>query len=504
MRVSGLSQTRVRARLQSWRRVGVALLGAVILWAGSGADALQAQQWRGRISSRVQYVEGRALVLDSVPVGLAAGSGAQRQVGDTLVTCSAGQSFCYFYRPGEELSTYPSVLDLDLNIFGFGVQGLRAFVSTRFRSDFGGDRFWPRTEDNFDLIAGYVELQRPAWRLRLGRDYQISGLGLYGYDGGSILVRIRPAFIELEAYGGWGLARGLPERVTSSALESLGVFQPVNDNYLFGFRGSARPVRNSSIEAIYQREIEMDRSGISSERLSFAATYAPTSQWTLEGHADYDLAAGWWGKAGAKVGWYPITKVYLEGRLFRYRPVFSLQTIWLAFSPTPYSGYGLALGLRPGYNLTIRLEGERRDYSDTGAETAFAVPTTDHTWRAGVWGQWKPKVAWDVEGGYWLNWGFGAGVSSGDLRLNWHPTRAITLGGRFSAFDQRWEFRIGDAFTWSLGGDVRWRTRAGTLWAGLSNYWYDRKADAAQTDWSQLRAVLGFTYYVGSEPGRSP
>ncbi len=504
MRVSGRSHAEVGTWLPSWR-TGAAFLGLALLWGVWGPPALQAQQWRARIATRAQYVEAQGLALDSVSVNDVTGSGRQRRYGDILVTCDTGADYCYYYKSGDEFSTVPVWLDMDINVFGLGVEGLRFYASGRFRGALGAsdEKFWPRTEDNFDLLAGYAELNRRSYRIRLGRDYQVSGLGYYGYDGGSIVLRYRPARVELEAYGGVGLERGLPERVTSSALESLGGFQPVDDNYLFGFRGSFGPVKGFAGEAIYQREIETDRSGISSDRLGFEARYATADgRWIVDGHADYDLASGLWGKAGAKVGWQASRMLFAEARLYRYRPVFSLQTIWAVFSPTGYKGWGLALGLKPGMNLTVRAELDRRDYSDTGAEVPYYA-TTDRTWRTGIWARWQPKYKWDVEGGYWLNWGFGSGMSAGDLKFNYYPRSNLTLGARFSAVQQIWEFRIGEGLMYGIGADARWQTPAGTVWALLEGYKHDRKDDAAQTDWTQLRAVLGFSYYLGSEPGRT-
>ncbi len=509
MKVSSRCLIDAGARLRNWR-VGVACLGVASVWGGWGAPGLQAQvepvQWRGRVSTRVQYVEARTLVLDSVPIGAVSGSGRQRQVGDTLVTCATGATHCYFYRSGAVQSTYPSVLDADLNFFGFGLQGARAYVSARLRTDFGGDEFWPRTDDNFDLLAGYLELDRRYFRARIGRDYKVSGLGFYGYDGGSLVLRYPRARIEAEAYGGWGLERGVPEPIDGDAFRSLGVFQPLERNYLFGFRGSARPTRNSSISAIYQREIPTDRSGISSERLGFEASFYPTSDVSLLGHADYDLAAGWWGRAGATLGWNASRLIYVEGRLFRYRPVFSLQTIWVAFSPVAYSGWGLATRVQPGSDFSLRFEVERRAYGDTEAESPLLVTTTDRDWRLGGYASWRPVwgVRWDIDAGYWRNWGFGAALNSGNVRVAARPQQRLSLGARFSAFQQLEEFRVTEGRVWSLGADARWRTSAGTLWFSVDRFDHDRREDAAQTDWTQWRSALGFSYYLGSEPGRLP
>lgn len=481
----------------AYTRVVLGTVAALAL----GVQALEAQQWRGRLYSRVQYVEARALRLDSIAIEEVGGVGRRREIGDTIVTCAPGASHCFFRQPDDIESTAPLIQDLDLSAWGFGVQGLRLYFSGRIRTAIGGDEFWPRTDDNFDLLAGYAELRRDRFRIRIGRDYQISGLGFYGYDGGSAVVRFEPAEIELEAYGGWGLARGLPEPVNSDALASLEEFQPQDRNLLFGFRASARPVVGASFEAIYQREIETDRSGIATERIGLEGSYAPSDRIWFRGHADYDLATDWWGKAGATVGFSPAGPLYVEGRLFRYRPVFSLQTIWAAFTPTPYTGWGITVGYQPYRDLSIRVEGERRAYGETEAEVPFFV-VTDRTWRAGTSAQWQVGERWSLQAGYWLNWGFGAGLSAGELRAEIRPRDRLTLGARVSAFQQLEEFRVGEGRVWSLGADARWITDFATFWGALDRYRHDRRGDATAIDWTQVRGSLGVALYLGSEPGR--
>jgi hypothetical protein len=393
------------------------------------------------------------------------------------------------------------VQDLDMSAWGFGVEGLRVYMNVRLRSSLGDDEFWPRTDDHFDLFAAYVELDRDVYRVRLGRDYQLSGLGYYGYDGGSVVARLLQKRVQLEAYGGWGLERGLPETVTSDALASLEEFQPRDRNLLFGFRGSAQPLPGASFAAIYQREIETDRSGIASERIAVDGAYSPARGLSLSGYADYDLATGWWGKAGTTVGWSPRPLLYVEGRLFRYRPVFSLQTIWAAFSPTPYTGWGLAVAVRPSPDLFLRLEGERREYGDTDADVPFHV-TTDRTWRAGARALWKATDRLEAAGGYWLNFSFGAGLSAGEARVRFRPMDDWVIGVRGSAFQQLEEFRVGEGRVWSVGGEMEWRTATATLWASVDRYRHDRRgAEAVDPDWTQTRAAAGLAFYLGSEPG---
>jgi len=507
VKVLDLSQKRDGGNRRGWR-IGSAFLTLAVVWGSWSADDLQAQQWRSRISSRVQYVEAQTLALDSVLASQTSIVNGRTMFGDVVVNCTTGAQYCYYYRSGAVINNSPTTLDVDLNVFGLGVEGLRLYVNTRMMWNFGGNRdFWPLVNQNFQLLNAYAELNRKLFRFRVGRDYQISGLGFHGYDGGSALFRINPARIELEAYGGWGLARGVPVPVNSSLFDPLGVFKPQDRNYLWGVRGSARPSNNSAIEVIYQREMPTNRAGIATERLAFEGSWYPIPVVSLLGHADYDIATGLWGKAGLTAGWEANRLLYLEGSLFRYRPVFSLQEIWVAFSPVAYNAWNASVGLRPLHNLWFKLWGERRQYGETEANVPFYA-TTDRDWRAGVKAGWSiaefAGIPWDIEGGYWINWGFGAALSSGDLRVGIRPHEQLSLGLRFVAWQQLYEFRIDDGRVWGVGADVRWRTRPGTVWLSIDGYDHHQEANAALVDWTQWRGAIGFSYYLGSEPGRAP
>jgi hypothetical protein len=489
---------RAVAKRRGWGHAFALALSAAV---GFRPGAAPAQEWRGRAFTRLEYVEARPLARDSVPVTATMGEGRRRLVGDTVVSCPAGSAHCFFYRPEPTQSTTPLVQDLDLSGWGFGVEGLRVYLSVRGRVAFGGEAFWPRADDHFDVLAAYAELDRGGYRLRVGRDARWSGLGFYGYDGASAFVRVLGGRVSLEAYGGWGLERGLPEPVTSRALASLEEFQPRDRNLLFGIQGSARPLPGASLAATYQREIETDRSGLASERTALDAEWTPAAHLRLRAYADYDLAVGRWGKARVAAGWNPWRRVYVEARVYRYRPVFSLQTIWAAFDPTPYGGWGVTLAVRPAPAFSVELDGERRDYGDTGADVPFHV-TTDRTWRASARARWTPADRFEVAADYRLLFTFGAALSAGTARARAEPWPGWAIEIRGSAFQQLEEFRVGEGRVWSVGAEVERRSRAAALWASADRYRHDRRgAGAVDPDWTQLRAALGLALYLGREPG---
>jgi hypothetical protein len=377
-------------------------------------------------------------------------------------------------------------------------------VNGRFQTAFGSnENFWPQTGETVHLLNAYAELNRKTFRLRLGRDYTVSGLGFYGWDGGSALVRLKPWFTQLELYGGRALARGIPVPVTSSAFDGLGDLKPVDDNWLIGFRASARPSPTSAIELIYQRQFTGQSDYIAQERLGLEASWFATPALSLLGHADYDVAYGEWGKAGLKAGYQINPMFYVEGGYIRYRPVFSTQEIWYAFSPVAYNGWNASAGIRALPNLNFKLWIEQRKYEETGAEVSFFT-TTDDDWRMGIRGTWGLNEQWELDGGYWRNHGFGAALNSGDLRVGFKAHDQLSLGARFSAWQQLEEFRVTEGRVWGLGLDLRWRTRQGTVWFSVDRYDHDNRGDGAIKDWSQWRSAMGFSYYLGSEPGRSP
>jgi hypothetical protein len=108
--------------------------------------------------------------------------------------------------------------DVGLTTWGWGVQGLSFTALLRGRADLGGTLAWPRSDDRFDAILAYAELNRGDFRARVGRQRTASSLGFNGYDGASLVFGgIRN--LDLEAYGGRSLMRGtsLPR---SSALRA--------------------------------------------------------------------------------------------------------------------------------------------------------------------------------------------------------------------------------------------------------------------------------------------
>jgi hypothetical protein len=189
--------------------VGFALLPATI--------AAQSVRITGATSFR--YIELRPFIRDSVPAGATEGSELLRQLPDgRVVRCIPGEAFCRDVRPGSAISTFPAIHDIDATAWGFG-QGIRLVAQVRARSALGAHReLWPQGDDAIDVQSLYGELTRDRWRLRAGRQWKVSGLGYYNFDGLAGAIRPMPT-LWIEAYAGRSLVRGLNEARTGAALK---------------------------------------------------------------------------------------------------------------------------------------------------------------------------------------------------------------------------------------------------------------------------------------------
>ena len=261
----------------------LALLGLLALPA-----QIQAQGFNGRARTYVSYLQVRDLVLDSVQAGAVPGEGVQRTLPDgTAVTCD--DEYCQFYRSGDDLAVIPLLLDVEMNVWT-GITGLRAYTHVRGRDPLGDWRVvWPRHNEQFEALTAYVEYGRSFYKIRAGRQWQTTGLGLYNYDGGSVALRL-PRNLDVELYGGMSLVRGLNDGYYSELIQDVENLFPREDAWLGGVHMRFRPAPAFAGSFTYQRE-QATRSGdLYSERLGGSIRYL-LSDLTLDAEVKYDLAA---------------------------------------------------------------------------------------------------------------------------------------------------------------------------------------------------------------------
>lgn len=455
-------------------------------------------QVRGWVGTTVQAVEMRPVRMDTIPFG----DVSVDAVGDYVyqgrpVSCIVNLS-CFAYRALDEVTAVAATYDLNLTAWGFGVQGLSATALLRARGTLGGEDFvWPRADDEFDLMLGYVQWIRGGLRVRAGRQEVRSGLGFPVFDGGSLAFRVSDVL--LEAYAGRSLARGLRDPA-NEALRSLESYLPDQGVRLFG--GSARARwQGMSFTARYHRELLADRSGIEAERASLDfSTVVPNVRFS--GSIDYDFAFERWGKGHVTLA-VPLAegKWMLEASALRYVPYFSLSTIWGFFEPVAYESVEARLGWSPSKRLAVWASGGKRFYEDAGAAVVLR-PLEDQGWRADAGVTVARDDAWTVNGRYGLEWGPGGYLSSGDLTVRWAPSPWAGVSVSGTSFQQIEQFRVGDgrAYGASAALDLALGDRT-TLLGGVSVLRHSRDGGAVDSPWNQTRAWTSLRIGVGKDPG---
>ncbi len=495
------SETRHPLRAFRTPRSFVALLAfavALAIDAGAGAGAARAQSVSVSGSTSLRYIELRPLASDSVPAGTTEGTALLRALPDgRVVRCVPGDDFCRDLRPAARVSTIPMVTDLEASAWGFG-EGLRLFTQLRLRNGWGSaPDLWPRGSRTLEALAAFAELDRGNVRVRLGRQWTVSGLGFYNFDG--LSAQLRPARrLTLEAYGGRSLVRGLNESRASGALESIEALAPPSAGILGGFRARYTPAPGTSFSAAYQVESRGRGEGLLSE-LAVLNAMAPLGAFATDASLEMDMAGRQVNEAMLRVRSPAVHHATLYGELRRYRPYFELWTIWGAFSPLAYDEARAGVTWVPGRGaLVLRGEGSRRRYERDDAG-GFADYRREG-WGLGASGTWTPVSAWRLDASGRLETGFGAARREGSAGI----ARQFAGGGFVAlqavAFQQYFELRLDDGTV--LGGEAegalplneRLRVR-GTL-----AVYRHAGARAAAVDWNQRRASLRLEWNVGNEP----
>lgn len=480
------------------RRVSGALLAAALLWAAPPPAA--AQSFRGSSTTTFRYLQVRPLVRDTVDRGqVSEGPNGELRFDGFPVTCEASGLCTYLHSPAtEDAST--AYEDLRLTGWGFGIQGLSARLHARARQDLAGEFVWPRADDPFDLVTGYLQYNRGDVRARIGRQRSRSGLGFASFDGLSVLVEPE-RWVHAEIFGGRSLARGLHE-TRSEALRGVEDFLLDRDAWLFGGSAGVRAPHGTEATVRYQREIWDNRAALVSERASLDLRTALLRPVELRGSLDYDFAMGRVGKADVSAG-VPLLEdrvhVTLSGR--RYLPYFELWTIWGLFDPAAYHEGEVRARWQALEELQVWAAGAYRAYDETNASSIFG-PLEDDAYRVTGGARWAVGPDLDLRGEYRMERGAGAFLSSGEVSAVWRPLRRLTVRAHGLAAQQIEEFRIGEGMVGGggLSGDYRLGERL-RLSGGASLYrrFFDNRPSAV--DWNQFRAWSSLRVTVGGDPG---
>jgi hypothetical protein len=392
--------------------------------------------------------------------------------------------------------------DLDLKLWGLGVEGLSATVALRGRTHLDGELHLPRTDDHFEALLVYAELVRGIYRVRAGRQSQLSGLGSSGFDGIEVLVEPTRT-LRAQLYGGRSLARTvqLPlARAFRAADESD--FVRGRDAYLIGGEVAIEAADGSTAALRYQSEIWSDRAGLLSERALLTGRTLALRPLVLAASTEYDVGLGRWGTALLDAQYpLPALALRLEATVRRYVPFFEYWTIWGLFSPVAYTEAELRASWTAATRWALWGSAGYRRYGDHGTQT-FLRPLEGRSVRGEVGARVdlprdvRLNAALRVEGPV------GAFNAGADVAVDWrvHPRVDLALHGVL--VEQIEEFRVGSGVVGGGGAaaDVR-VTDALSLAGGLELYRQTEQDRPGGADWTQRRGWLSVRFDFGRDPG---
>jgi hypothetical protein len=264
---------------------------------------------------------------------------------------------------------------------------LRLVSSLRLRHDFGtyqtratGDaQALLQSQDGrqIDLLFGYLEGENLGGHvdLRLGRQFEMSGLDFYAFDGGWVRVRT-PAHLAVEAFGGLQVdgsaVFGFPtfELDGTSGTGADGISSPMVGAALsmddVEFMDARIAYRRTWTPASFgQDELDSDgtrglRPGVDQElwsgTLALRLFHGKLSPF---GSARYNLGTSRLDDLGAGLTW-ALTELHtVRAQYLRTIPAFDLDSIFNVFSVTPFEDVRVVYEVRPGprWQLDARFQG---------------------------------------------------------------------------------------------------------------------------------------------------
>jgi hypothetical protein len=469
----------------------------------SVATGSAAQNYRARLDGSMQAVSFRGLVSDSIPATavVTGPSGGPETPDGYAVRCGAGE-YCFFFRPGEPLRGLPVTMSGSVTLWGLGMEGLSFRASGRLLGDLGDD-VWPATRPAAQLVEGFFELQRSLATVRAGRQLVTSRLEPFGFDGGWARTRWDAARMEVTGYAGWGMGQATAVSVLSPALNPLDEWRP-RDRQIVAGAEAAWFLRGVDARAEYRREVDPADDHFVSERTALSVT-GRVGPMRANGGVDYNIAEGHFGTSDLALTYLrPRYSVTAGAR--RYRPYFSLWTLWGAFSPVPYNAVNASAQVRATSWLVLDARGEAYRYDDAGVSTALVQNLQDRGWRVHTRATARRDSIWTFEAGYAREHGPGAAGSFADAAITFTPNERYSFDVYGGSLARPLELRFYDATSRWIGGRAeRSMGMPRRLWADVSLVDDERdRPDAAASALTQVRVRSGFSVAFGSSADRRP
>lgn len=475
------------------------IVSALLLWPA----AVTAQDYRVRLDAQGQSVWYRGLVSDSILASTAVPAGAGFETPDGRAVRCTGGEYCFFMSPGPKLHGVPVTTSASLVMWGLGVEGLSLRANGRLLGDLGPDDVWPGTNPSAQLIEGLLEYRRSGIVARAGRQLVSSRLEAIGFDGGWLRYRFDRASLELTGYGGWGLGQAAAVSPSNPALNPLDEWRPRNRQIVAGAE-AAWLFRNIDLRGEYRREIDPEDDYFVSERAALSLG-ALANAFRLNGGFDYNIAEGHFGNSDIALT-YLRPRFSVTGGARRYRPYFSLWTLWGAFSPVPYNAVNFAAQARASSWLSLNGRAERYSYEDAQISTGLVPHLTDDGWRARIGASATPNTRWIVDGNYGIEHGPGASSRSADLSVTFTPNEKFSLGAYGGALERPLELRYYDAKSRWVGGRAQWQpNEQRRVWTDFAMVGDDRnRPDGGGSSLDQFRVRAGISVAFGSGADRTP
>lgn len=482
----------------------VLAVASVIAAMAAPFTTLASQSFRARVDASMQRATYQGLSADSVARDLALGDsgGALFSPDGFRVRCGAGDQ-CYFFRPGPLLLSMPAVASGSITAWGLGVTGLSLRASGRLALALDGGDALPAIGPWAQLLEGYAEYQRRDLRVRAGRQLVTSRLEPMGFDGAAATLRFPTRALELNAYGGWGLDRASALPITDPALAPLDEWRPRSRQLVAGIEG-AWALRYADLRAEYRREVDPVDDHFVSERSAYSVT---------GGHGALRAAAGVdVNHVEGRIGSSDLTLSYARARwsatagVRRYRPYFSLWTLWGAFSPVGYNAQFASATLAVTSRLGLRGRAEHFAYDDAEISTALVTTIPDEGWRLSGGATLRLPHGVNVDGTASLDRGPGANARSGEIAVDFTPLQRVAVSLHAGMLRRPLELRWFDAADRWIGARADWTARDDRrVWAEVSAVGQERRRpDSAAARHDQLRLRAGISLSFGSRADRAP